>query len=51
MSVFCRSTLRLVGQPKNNEKLIFENFVSNYIGKTLLATGGKINPDKDIQNI
>jgi len=43
-------TAVLVGQPKNNEKLIFENFVSNYIGKTLLDTsGGKINPDKDIQ--
>jgi len=43
-------TAVLVGQPNNNEKLILENFVSNYIGKTLLDTsGGKINPDKDIQ--
>lgn len=41
----------LVGQPKNNEDLVFENFVNNFIGKTLLDTsGGNINPDKDIQN-
>ena len=40
----------LVGQPKNNEDLVFENFVNNFIGKTLLDTsGGNINPDKDIQ--
>ena len=40
----------LVGQPKNNEDLVFENFVNNFIGKTLLDTsGGNINPDTDIQ--
>jgi len=43
-------TYVLVGQPKNNEDLVFKNFVNNFIGKTLLDTsGGNINPDKDIQ--
>ena len=43
-------TAVLVGQPQNNENLILENFVKNYVGKTLLDTsGGNINPDTDIQ--
>ncbi len=43
-------TAVLVGQPKNNEDLVFKNFVSNFNNKTLLDTsGGDINPDIEIQ--
>ncbi len=43
-------TAVLVGQPKNNEDLILENFVQNFTNKTLLDTsGGDINPDIEIQ--
>ncbi len=43
-------TAVLVGQPKNNENLVFENFVENFNNKTLLDTsGGDINPDIEIQ--